>query len=156
MAATQPAPDGRQSILELNRLITATRGFFHDLEEVSTGILARHGLTPQQRRLLMTLRKHRKCTVPHLARKRDVSRQFVQVTMNDLARRGLVAFRDNPDHKRSRLLELTETGEALILAVMEREGEALQRVAAGLSPLEVRGAVAVLNQAREGLSEAAD
>lgn len=151
MNAPQPAPDGRQSILELNRLIAATRGFFHDLEDVSARILARHGLTPQERSLLMTLRKLRQATVPGLARKREVSRQYVQVTMNALAKRGLVDFRDNPDHKRSRLLVLTDRGEALILAVMSREGEALQRVAAGLLPAEVKEAVGVLGSARKGL-----
>ena len=151
MNAPQPAPDGRQSILELHRLIAATRGFFHDLEEVSARILARHGLTPQERSLLMTLRKLRQATVPGLARKREVSRQYVQVTMNALAKRGLVDFRDNPDHKRSRLLVLTDRGEALILAVMSREGEALQRVAAGLLPAEVKEAVGVLGSARKGL-----
>lgn len=155
MNAPQPEQDGRRSILELNRLISETRGFFHDLEEVSRTILARHGLSPQERRLLMALRKHRRCTVPQLARKREVSRQFVQVTMNALAKRGLVEFRNNPDHKRSRLLELTQTGENLMTAVMGREGEALKRVAVGLAPDDVRSAVEVLVQARKRLSMAA-
>lgn len=155
MNAPQPAPDGRRSILELNRLIAATRGFFHDLEEVSTQILSRHGLTPQERSLLMTLRKLRQATVPGLARKHEVSRQYVQVTMNALAKRGLVDFRDNPDHKRSRLLVLTDRGEALVLGVMAREGEALQRVAAQLKPHEVKEAVNVLEAARKGLASEA-
>jgi DNA-binding MarR family transcriptional regulator len=152
MNAPQPAKDGRHSILELNHLITATRSFFHDLERVSQAILAEHDLSPQERRLLMTLRKHRRSTVPQLARKRQVSRQHVQVTINALARRGWVDFRDNPDHKRSRLLELTPEAENWIRQIMAREGEALQRVAAGLSPEEVRQAVAVLDQATDRLS----
>jgi len=155
MNAPQPAKDGRQSILELNRLILETRGFFHELEEVSRTILARHDLSPQERRLMMTLRKHRRCTVPQLARKSDVSRQYVQVTMNDLAKRGFVVFKDNPDHKRSRLLELTQQGEKRILEIMAREGEALQRVAAGMASDEVREAVEVLRKARIGLGREA-
>ncbi len=153
MNAPQPAKDGRRSILELNRLIAETRGFFHDLEEVSEIILARHDLSPQERRLMMTLRKHPRSTVPQLARKRDVSRQYVQVTMNDLAERGLVVFRDNPDHKRSRLLELTPEGEERIREIMAREGEAMQRLAGGLTPYEVREAVEVLQKARIGLGK---
>ena len=155
MNAPQPAKDGRQSILELNRLISQTRVFFHDLEEVSRIILARHDLSPQERRLMMTLRKHRRSTVPQLARKSGVSRQYVQVTMNDLARRGLMVFRENPDHKRSRLLELTRQGEERIREIMAREGEAMQRVAAGLSPEEVREAVEVLQKAGNGLDAGA-
>lgn len=152
MNAPQPAPDGRQSILELNRLITATRGFFHDLERVSQSILAEHDLSPQERRLLMTLRKHRRSTVPQLARRRQVSRQHVQVTMNALEKRGWVAFRENPDHKRSRLLELTPEAEEKIRRIMAREGEALQAVAADLSTEEVRQAVTLLDRARDSLS----
>ncbi len=152
MNAPQPARDGRQSILELNHLITATRGFFHDLERVSQAILAEHDLSPQERRLLMTLRKNRRCTVPQLARKRKVSRQYVQVTMNALARRGWVVFRKNPDHKRSRLLMLTQEAEDRIREIMAHEGKALQRVAAGLSPEDVRQAVNVLAQATDSLS----
>lgn len=155
MNAPQPAPDGRRSILELNRLIAMTRGFFHDLEEVSALILFRHGLTSQERSLLMALRMLRQATVPRLARKREVSRQYVQVTMNALAKRGLVDFRDNPGHKRSRLLVLSDRGEALILGVMAREGEALQRVAAQLKPDEVKEAVTVLDLARKGLASEA-
>jgi len=152
MDTPQLAKDGRQSILGLNNLITQTRGLFHDLEKTSAQILARDGLTPHQRRLMMSLRKHRLCTVPQLARKNEVSRQFVQTVMNELARLGLVVFRDNPAHKRSRLLELTHQGESRIRAIMAQEGETLQKMAAGLSPDEVRQAVKVLRQARERLA----
>lgn len=153
MNAPLPAKDGRQSILELNQLIAQTRGLFHDLEGVSAGILARKGLTPQERRLLMALRQQRQCTVPQLARKQGVSRQFVQVTMNALAERGLVRFLDNPGHKRSRLLGLTDEGEERIRGIMAQEGEAMHQVAAGLSPEEVREAVGVLVRARGKLKE---
>lgn len=152
MNAPQPAPDGRQSILELNRLIAVARRFNRELEEVGARIMARHGLTPPQRSLLLALRKVRTCTVPQLARKRDVSRQYVQVTMNALEQRGLVEFRANPDHKRSRLLALTDRGEALLLAVMAREGEVLRNVAARLDPGEAKTAVSALGSALEGMT----
>jgi DNA-binding MarR family transcriptional regulator len=156
MNAPQPERDGRRSILELNGLIAQTRGLFHDLEQVSAAILSHEGLTPQERRLLMTLRKLRRGTVPQLARRRGVSRQHVQVTMNDLAKRGFVTFLENPEHKRSRLLVLTDEGEERIRGIMAHEGEAMHRVAAGLAPDEVRAAVAVLSRARNRLKEIAD
>jgi DNA-binding MarR family transcriptional regulator len=151
MNAPQPAPDGRGSILELNRLLAENLGLTEDLEEASARILARENLTPPQRRLLMSLRKVRTCTVPHLARRNGVSRQYVQTVMNQLARTGWVAFRPNPDHKRSRLLALTDRGEERIRALMAREGDLLQRVAARLSNEEARVAVAVLRRARAAL-----
>ncbi len=155
MTAPLPAEDGRQSILELNRLITETRGLFHELEEVSERILAKDDLSGQERRVMMSLRKHGLSTVPQLARQRKVSRQYVQTTVNELERRGLVAWHDNPAHKRSRLVVLTRAGEESILGVMAREGEAMHRVAAGLHPEQVREAVAVLRRVRERLSKAA-
>jgi DNA-binding MarR family transcriptional regulator len=151
MNAPQPARDGRQSILALTRLITETRGFFHDLENISAKILAPEGLTPQERRLMMSLRKHRQCTVPRLARINEVSRQYVQTVMNALSKGGWVVFRDNPDHKRSRLLVLSPDAEERIQGIMAQEGEMLQKVAAGLSPDGGKQAVAVLRQAREML-----
>lgn len=156
MNAPLPAEDGRQSILELNRLIIETRGLFHDLEEVSDQILAKDDLSGQERLVMMSLRKLGLSTVPQLARKREVSRQYVQTTVNALERRGLVALHDNPAHKRSRLVGLTRAGEESILQVMAREGEAMHRVAAGLHPEQVREAVAVLRRVRERLLEAAD
>jgi DNA-binding MarR family transcriptional regulator len=151
MNEPQATQDGRQSILELNHLITETRGFFKDLEETSARILAGAGLTPPERRLLMSLKKYRLITVPRLARKNDVSRQYVQTVMNSLAKRGWVIFRDNPDHKRSRRLDLAPEAEERIRAVMAREGEALQRTAAGLNPDPLRQAVEVLRQVRKRL-----
>jgi DNA-binding MarR family transcriptional regulator len=154
--APLPAKDGRQSILELNQLITETRGLFHDLEEVSDQILAKDDLSGQERLVMMSLRKLGLSTVPQLARIREVSRQYVQTSVNELERRGLVALHDNPAHKRSRLVGLTPAGEVLILGVMAREGEAMHRVAVGLHPEQVREAVAVLRRVRERLLEAAD
>jgi len=154
MNAPLPARDGRQSILELNRLITETRGLFQDLEEVSERILAKDDLSGQERHMMMSLRKHGPGTVPQLARKREVSRQYVQTTVNELERRGLVALHDNPAHKRSRLVDLTHTGEKAILGVMAREGEVMHQVAAGLHPEQVREVVAVLRLVRKHLADA--
>ena len=156
MNAPLPAEDGRQSILELNQLIIETRGLFHSLEEVSDQILAKDDLSGQERLVMMSLRKLGLSTVPQLARKREVSRQYVQTTVNALESRGLVALHDNPAHKRSRLVGLTGAGEESILQVMAREGEAMHRVAVGLHPEQVREAVAVLRRVRERLLEAAD
>ena len=152
MNSPLPAADGRQSILELNRLIAVARRFNQELEEVGERIMTHHGLTPPQRSLLLALRKLRTCTVPQLARRREVSRQYVQVTMNALEQRGLVEFRANPEHKRSRLLVLTDRGEALLLAVMAREGEVLQKVAARLDSQEAKVAVRALELAGKGLA----
>ena len=49
-------------------------------------------------------------TVPEIARQRPVSRQHVQRLADEAAAEGLVEFIDNPEHKRSRLVQITDHG----------------------------------------------
>src|SRR5829696_6068806 len=51
-------------------------------------------------------------TVPQIGRMRPTSRQRMQRLADELAAEGLVQFVDNPKHRRSKLVELTRTGEA--------------------------------------------
>ena len=59
-------------------------------------------------------------TVPQLAATRPVARQRIQLIANELAAEGLVAFVDNPAHKRSRLLRATPAGERRYAEVHDR------------------------------------
>lgn len=67
------------------------------------------GLTQAQWQTLWTA-ANAALTVPQIARRLGVSRQNVQRVANDLAAAGMAAFRQNPDHKSSPLLELTPAG----------------------------------------------
>ncbi len=49
-------------------------------------------------------------TVARAARRLGLTRQAVQKTANELAAAGLIEFRDNPDHKSSPLIFVTEKG----------------------------------------------
>ncbi|AWC22719.1 hypothetical protein CO731_02185 [Aminobacter sp. MSH1] len=51
-------------------------------------------------------------TVPQIAQMRPTSRQRMQRLADELAAEGLVAFIDNPKHRRSKLVQLTPKGEA--------------------------------------------
>ena len=48
--------------------------------------------------------------VAHLARAMGLNRQGVQRIVNELEGEGLVAFRDNPNHLRAKLVEMTDKG----------------------------------------------
>ncbi|MFN3231495.1 MAG: MarR family winged helix-turn-helix transcriptional regulator [Alphaproteobacteria bacterium] len=61
--------------------------------------------------MLRTLKLGGPMTVPQIARTRPVARQRIQRLADDAAKEGLVAFIDNPAHKRSRLVELTPAGQ---------------------------------------------
>jgi DNA-binding MarR family transcriptional regulator len=140
--------DGREAILSLNRVITESRALFKGLEAISESLLKAEGLTPLERTILLDVRKHRRATVPELGRARGFSRQHVQTTVNPLARRGLLEFRANPAHKRSRLVVLTEAGEAVMRRVMIREGEVLKHLAPGLDAQTTAAAGEVLAEVR--------
>ena len=51
-------------------------------------------------------------TVPQLAGARPVSRQHIQQIANQAEADGLIAFIDNPAHKKSKLVSLTDAGRA--------------------------------------------
>jgi DNA-binding MarR family transcriptional regulator len=51
-------------------------------------------------------------TVPQIARMRPTSRQRMQRLADELAAEGLVEFIENPNHRRSKLVRLTASGEA--------------------------------------------
>lgn len=59
--------------------------------------------------------------VPQIGRSLGHPRQVIQRVSDDLERRGLLRFVDNPEHKRARLLTLTEAGRVL-KASADRDG----------------------------------
>ena len=59
-------------------------------------------------------------TVPQLARMRPMARQNMQKIVNEMADAGLVRFEDNPAHKRSRLVALTNAGREMYSDISRR------------------------------------
>lgn len=86
------------------------------------------GLSVGVRAVLDQLRRAGPLTVPQMGAAQSLSRQFVQRMVNEAAGAGLVELVDNPAHRRSRLVRLTDRGQAVIDAVARREHEQLRRV----------------------------
>ncbi len=59
-------------------------------------------------------------TVAQIARNMGLSRQAVQRVTNEMSATGLVELHDNPQHRRARLVMLTEAGEAAYEAALAR------------------------------------
>lgn len=72
--------------------------------------LADADLTAKDRAVMEFLYASEPLSVPDIARRYDVSRQHIQVTVNALLQRGLLRSIDNPHHKRSRLVRLSSLG----------------------------------------------
>lgn len=101
------------------------RRLFRALAETADDYLLGFGLTAAERAVLEFLETGGDLTVPRIARRYQVSRQHVQVTINGLLARGLVNARDNPRHKRSPLYSLSDKGRSTFAAVRERESQLL-------------------------------
>ncbi|WP_336082720.1 MarR family winged helix-turn-helix transcriptional regulator [Nocardia sp. SSK8] len=100
-------------------------------------------------------------TVPELARTLALSRQFVQRTVNDAAQAGLVEIRDNPRHRRSSLIAVTDRGRAALDTATARELAVLRDLGGDLTEAQVDACLAVLRHLRmsfadsEGTADAA-
>jgi DNA-binding MarR family transcriptional regulator len=112
------------------------------------------GVTAGERAVLDMLRRSGPMTVPQMAREQDLSRQFVQRMVNSAAAAGHLESVENPAHRRSSLIRLTERGRAAIEAVVAREHARLAVAAAGLRRDEVEACLKVLRQMLDALAPA--
>ncbi len=84
-------------------------------------------------------------TVARIARAMGLTRQSVQRVTDALAKDGVVAFADNPDDRRARLVSLTPHGAALYAQVMTRWDALALRLAVGRSAAEWQATAAALD-----------
>ncbi len=82
-------------------------------------------ISGSMRGVMRDLRHQGPMTVPQMARQRPVSRQHIQAIVNELQRAELVILVENPRHKRSRLVQLTRSGEEELDRIIEREQQVL-------------------------------
>ena len=127
-----------------------SRALFHRLTAVAERIHKLGERSGGRRGILESLSRHGPQTVPQMARARPVSRQHIQVLVNDLISAGHVQVIDNPQHRRSRLVRLTPEGKSVLDQMYHREAQALQAVTFdNLSEEDLLRAAAVLKTVRE-------
>lgn len=101
------------------------RRLFRTMGQVADNYLEDLGISAAERAVLEFLYPDNKLSVPQIAERYRVSRQHVQVTVNALAERGLLTADQNPRHKRSPLISLSDEGRSLFFEVTERDREAV-------------------------------
>jgi DNA-binding MarR family transcriptional regulator len=137
-------------------LILEVRGTFADLRGLSDAMNADLGITAARRAIIEHLATGGAATVPQIAEAKRVTRQHVQIIADELAARGLAAFHDNPAHRRSRLLDLTDAGREAFATIRRREAALLDRLAVLVPPEVSAQGLASLRAFRAGLAEIAD
>jgi DNA-binding MarR family transcriptional regulator len=118
-------------------MINETVALFYRLRVVAEQIHRQGETSGPKRGLLKSLDRFGPQTVPQLARSRPVSRQYIQTIVNQLIEGGHVRFSENPAHKRSPLIELTDRGKELLDAMAGREEMLLSRLKINIPPKEL-------------------
>ena len=139
-----------------SELFNETRLLFHVLKQWAESLHPELEVSIAMRGVLELLLLRGPATVPGIARARGVSRQHVQQQVDALLDRDFVERRDNPAHKRSSLIALTDKGRALIQSMRSDELRALSRLQAGVSDQAMADAAQVLAAWRTVLQRDAD
>ncbi len=112
-------------------VVRETRALFQALKALADTAHAGLGINASMRAVMEALVQNGPQTVPAIAQAKTVSRQHIQTIADELARRGFVEVRHNPQHKRSSLIALSAKGKAAALAMGEREVALFEEFAAG-------------------------
>lgn len=138
-------------IHSLSSLLDETRLLFRALKQWSETLHAELGMTAAMRGVLELILLDGPGTVPDMARARGVSRQHIQQQVDALLERSFVERHDNPAHKRSSMIALTDSGRALIQGMRTAELNALSRMQVGVSDDATAEASLVLSGWRAAL-----
>lgn len=92
-------------------------------------------------------------SVADIARNMGLARQSVQRLADILAADGIVAYADNPRHKRAKLVELTARGRAVLRTIDPIQAAWANDTSAGLTSTGIRAALQTLRALRERLEK---
>ncbi len=139
----------------LHRLVWMSRPLMQAAEACVEAGLVGTGLTVRMRAVLEILQRHGDQTVPEIAARLEIQRQYVQIMCNEALAAGVIEHRKNPRHKRSPLLALTDRGRTLIDDIIANELKLLAGVGAPLSKEDIDTALEVICAVTESLKSMA-
>ncbi len=140
------APSGRTPAGDaLTELVLATFALNGRFLAAAEELAAPAGLTAARWQVLgAVLREPR--TVAGIARVMGLARQSVQRLADVLVAQGLAELRDNPAHRRARLLAATPAGLAAVAAIHEPQVAWANRVAAAVPAADLEHALATIER----------
>lgn len=131
---------------EVLKLTSAIRRSFQRLRRVANGLHGDLAINASKRAILEDLSANGPRTVPQIAASKDVSRQHIQKVVDALVEQESVSLVPNPEHQRSPLVELTDSGRAAFAEVQKREIHLLRMLAKAMDPPSVKAATSTLHQ----------
>jgi DNA-binding MarR family transcriptional regulator len=136
-----------------NALVPQVTGLAKAAREYSIGIHRFEGVPVGVAAVLQLLLQGGPQTVPRIGRARSTSRQNTQVLVNRMVAERWVELVENPAHKRSALVQLTEEGRQLAKSVTEREVGLHRLVIPQVDADDLEKATALLARLREVLAD---
>lgn len=94
--------------------------------------------------------------VAHIARDMGLARQSVQRLVNELVEAGLVELRENPHHRRAKLVCLTDRGRQAVTSIHKLQRPWVDGLATGLDSEKIAIAAEVLQTLRQRLAQSTD
>lgn len=140
---------------QLHQLIWMSRPLMQAAEGCVEAGLAGTNLTVRMRAVLEILDKYGEQTVPELAARLEIQRQYVQIMCNETLASGFIEQRANPRHKRSPILALTDHGRTLIEEIISKEMKIMEEMSEDLSKEDIATALKVVLAVAERLKKRA-
>ncbi|MDE9451696.1 MarR family transcriptional regulator [Aliiroseovarius sp. Z3] len=139
----------------LHKLVWTSRPLMQAAEACVEAGLKGTGLTVRMRAVLEILHTYGDLSVPEIAAKLEINRQYVQLMVNETLATGVTEQRPNPRHKRSPILMLTDEGRRLIEDIIARELALMEEIGADFDSEEISIAMKVVLALTERLKERA-
>lgn len=135
----------------LEELINELRLLMNQVVQTAERLHADESVTLAMRAVLEFLHRNGSAAVPDIARQRRVTRQHIQVIVNDLLAASLVTLEANPRHKRSSLIALTPEGSATIARMRDRERHYFDAIDLGVTAAELDSSARTMAAIRKAL-----
>jgi DNA-binding MarR family transcriptional regulator len=85
-------------------------------------------------------------TVPQIARRMGLTRQAVQRLVDAMNKDGLLLFQQNPDHKRAKLINISNLGKEIFIKLDEKQAKQASAHSSKLSQDELETTLSVLKR----------
>jgi DNA-binding MarR family transcriptional regulator len=127
-------------------LTQAVRGVFNRLKALGDELHGDLDVTTAMRAVMETLSDAGPMTVPQIAKLKGVTRQHIQLLADALVEGGLASVKENPAHRRSSLITLTDKGRRAFAKMRAREAPLIEALAAEFEAPELERATGVLTR----------
>jgi DNA-binding MarR family transcriptional regulator len=125
-------------------LTAAVRAVFNRLKALGDDLHGDLEVTAAMRAVMETLAAEGAMTVPQIARLKGVTRQHIQLLADALVGAGFAVIKENPAHRRSALIALTDKGRRTFAKMRAREVPIVAELADEFDAQELDRAAAVL------------